>query len=187
MTFQEFTPIFAMLAVQLRATDADEATARAYFQALQHCEVEFVKDAAIKLGRATNQDGESWFPKTGEWLTATTRVEWDRKIAQQAFLRSLPVPLCRDCSDSGWSLNASGRATRCSCQRLRRLELLGRRPYPALPPVPDDVVARELPTADSVLKDMEPSKPKPFRVAQHGQTQTERQIAEWRSQEGTPS
>ena len=74
--------------------------------------------------------------------------------------RRLPEPLCQACGDSGWAEDTSaakqltwlrrnahsgkreevaapqrsiGPMHRCACQRLRRLELLGRRPWPALP------------------------------------------------------
>lgn len=133
MTLQQFGPIFALLAVQLRATDSDEATVRAYLRALEDLEVEFVEEAARRLTRVVDEEGKSWFPKAPEWRIAAVKVEADRLEAQRALLRKLPAPLCSDCGDTGWRLGEDDRVRPCSCRTIRRLEVLGRRPWPALP------------------------------------------------------
>ncbi|HEX8030312.1 MAG TPA: hypothetical protein VF491_17680 [Vicinamibacterales bacterium] len=127
MTLPQFADIFAVLAVQLRATDADEATIRAYYNTLKDIEPEYVAMAANEMART-----HEWFPKTSEWRQAASKVKNDRRRQQQELLRNLASPLCAACSDTGWALDASQRAYRCDCQTLRQLELLGRRPWPKL-------------------------------------------------------
>lgn len=121
--------MFSMLAVQLRATDADEATIRAYYETLKDIEPEYLGMAAKELARASE-----WFPKTSEWRQAAAKVKHQRKEHQAALLRDLAEPLCLACSDTGWALDTERRAYRCECQELRRLERLGRRPWPKLLP-----------------------------------------------------
>src|SRR5262249_18058335 len=101
-----------------------------------------------------------WFPKTSEWRVMAGRIEAERIDQQRATLRKLPTPLCARCDDSGWVAEPAARATRllvrpdaagkpsivavendaprrrCACQTLRRQEVLGVRPMPALPPAP---------------------------------------------------
>ncbi len=136
MTFAQFTEIFALLAVQLRCTDADEATIRAYFQALQDIEPELVALAAQRLGRtALNSQGEAWFPKAPEWRAMARTIEAERSDALRAVLRKRPTPLCSACDDTGWEpvQDSKDQAVRpCACQKTRRLEVLGRRPWPQL-------------------------------------------------------
>jgi hypothetical protein len=132
MTYQQFGPIFAMLAMQLRAADADIATAKAYFPALEDLEVEFVEESARRLARKVDEDGKSWFPKSAEWRAAALKVEADRIEAQRTLLRKLPKPLCAACDDTGWESCGDG-VRPCACRSVRRLEVLGRRPWPALP------------------------------------------------------
>jgi hypothetical protein len=129
VTLQEFANIFAALAVQLRQTDADEATIRSYYEALKDVEPEFIAMAAQDLARTAE-----WFPKTSEWREAAMRVEAARTGELRARLRKLHEPLCTACSDTGWEM-VDGRVKRCNCATLRRLEVLGRRPMPALPAV----------------------------------------------------
>jgi hypothetical protein len=55
---------------------------------------------------------------------------------QQAAIRQrlkagLP-PLCAGCEDTGWARLEDDRVKPCDCRRLRRLEILGRRPMPEL-------------------------------------------------------
>lgn len=131
MTLAEFSKVFALLAVQLRATDADEATIRGYFRTLKDLEVEFLAMAAERLARSAE-----WFPKTSEWRAAARQVERDRYDELRARMRKLEKPLCAACDDTGWR-KASADTTRftlCECATLRRLEVLGRRPMPELPP-----------------------------------------------------
>jgi hypothetical protein len=68
VTLQEFSQIFALLAVQLGDTQADEIKIRAFHKALEDLDVELVAMAAQRLGRsALNADGEAWMPKAPEW------------------------------------------------------------------------------------------------------------------------
>lgn len=139
MTLQEFSEIFALLAVQLRATDADEATIRGYFRALEDIEPEFIAEAAqrmAKRGGALDANAPHWFPKTSEWRAQAAEVERDRHhehflLLQRRMKAGLP-PLCLECSDTGWRTAETG-ASKCDCRNLRRLEILGRRPWPMLP------------------------------------------------------
>lgn len=137
MTLQEFSTVFALLAVQLRFTDADEATIRAYFQALEDIEPEFVQMAAKKMalrGGSLAENNPHWFPKTSEFREFALTIERDRTAELKARLRALPTPLCLNCDDTGWDRKSDDdRVTRCECQRLRRLEILGRRPMPERP------------------------------------------------------
>lgn len=151
MTLQEFTPVFAVLALQLRATDADEPMVRAYYRVLAELEPELVQAAAERLARAVNSQGESWFPKVGEWRAMVTTVDLEKQQAQRAFLSRLPTPLCLGCDDTGWEPCGDG-VRPCSCRRLRRLELLGRAPWPSLTAGDPTVAPRALPA--SVLKAM---------------------------------
>lgn len=140
MTLSDFSSVFAVLAIQLGKTDADEATIRAYFKALEDLDIELVAMAAENMGRRGGSQSENphWFPKASEWRT---RVEWveQRRIDElRARLRKLPTPVCQGCSDTGWCLNeTTNRVQRCDCLKLRRLEILGRRPMPELPPAPE--------------------------------------------------
>ena len=136
--------------------DADEATIHGYYAALKDVEFEFLAMAAQRLARSSE-----WFPKTSEWRTMAVKIEAELRDAQRALLRRLPEPLCLECSDTGWaadqragrvqnlavpnrenggvdtvSIVASPGHRQCECQQLRRLELLGRRPLPALPEAP---------------------------------------------------
>lgn len=124
-------PIFlqavARLAVSLREKDPDVVLLRVYFDALRDCEIEFVVAAADRLANA------KWFPKVGEWRAMASRIEAERREAHRAILRRLPAPLCDACSDTGWIRNSENRVSRCECQELRRLEILGRRTWPELP------------------------------------------------------
>ncbi len=137
MTLQQFSEIFALLAVQLRFTDADEATIRGYFRALKDIEPELIAMAAerFSLG-ASIVDGVVWFPKAPEWRSMARKVEMDRREELDVILRRRRIAgeeLCRACDDTGWAKNEAGRVARCSCREARRLEILGRRPMPTLP------------------------------------------------------
>lgn len=127
MTRGEFSDLFVLLATQLRQTDADEATVHGYYDALKDIEPEFLAAAAKELARSAE-----WFPKTSEWRAAAAKVERERIEEQRAMLRKLTTPLCSACDDTGYEM-VDGRARRCACSTLRRLEVLGRRPQPALP------------------------------------------------------
>lgn len=139
MTFDQFSPIFATLAMQLRAKDADEALARSYHLALRDLEPEFVAIAAVKMAQHGGADARKadqsphWFPKTSEWRVEAAKVEADRTAELKARLRKLREPLCLECDDTGFARDVSNRVKPCTCRSLRRLEVLGRRPMPQLP------------------------------------------------------
>jgi hypothetical protein len=133
---QEFTNIFALLAVQLRQTDADGALMRGYREGLQDLEPELLKAAAERLGRTAE-----WFPTTSEWRTAAEAIRRERIETQREHLRKAPRPFCSVCDDTSWeAVDAveQGRPVRrvkpCRCRAQRRRELLGQVPLPALPP-----------------------------------------------------
>jgi hypothetical protein len=126
-----FAQAVARLAVALGEPAPDAAMLLVYFRALNDLEIEFVVAAAEQsITRA------QWFPKTSEWRTLAVKIEADRLAEQRAILRKLPAPLCLTCNDTGWKREANDRVNRCECQRLRRLEVLGKRPMPMLPEAP---------------------------------------------------
>ena len=136
-----FFQVFARLAVALRGKDKpDPLELRVYFDGLADLEIEFVTAAADSLARRA----AFGFPKLPDWRREAQRLYGEREAAQRAFLRRLPEPLCSDCDDTGWrevrpltpanDRPAPSRRARCACQHQRRLELLGRAPWPALPP-----------------------------------------------------
>ncbi len=101
MTLTQFTEIFALLAVQLRFNDADEATIRGYFKALSDIEPELVAMAAERFALgASIQDGVVWFPKAPEWRAMAAKVEKDRRDELEVILRKRRFAgeeLCRAC------------------------------------------------------------------------------------------
>lgn len=127
MTLEEFSEVFALLAVQTRNTDADVATIRGFYVSLEDVELEFIAAAAERWQRANK-----WFPSTADWRQTAQAIESERMEQQRAILRKLPRPLCAACDDTGWSRDAADQVSRCECRHLRRLEVLGRRPMPAL-------------------------------------------------------
>lgn len=150
MTLQQFSKVFVLLAVQLRFTDADEATIRGYFKALSDVEPELIALAAERFARgaALNEQGEAWFPKAPEWRAMAMKVQRDRGLELDAIIRKrlqAGQVLCNDCEDTGWRL-VGARYRGCPCREMRRLEILGRRPMPALPSEPASD-ATQLPTA----------------------------------------
>jgi hypothetical protein len=137
VTLSEFADMFALLAVQLRQTDADEAVIRGYYDGLHDVESELLKAAAERLSRTAE-----WFPRTSEWRAAAEAIRGERINAQREHLRKAPRPLCDLCEDTGWqSVNmvergqSVRRVTACTCRPQRRHELLrAGAPLPALPP-----------------------------------------------------
>jgi hypothetical protein len=127
-----FAAAFARLAIAQREKHPDAATMSVYFDGLSASEIELVEAAAVRLQAA------SWFPKLGDWRRAVADEERDRRLAQAAFLRNLPTPLCAACGDTGWVL-VEDRAHRCACQEVRRLERLGRLQWPMLPEITREV------------------------------------------------
>jgi hypothetical protein len=128
MTLREFAGVFAVLSVQL-TFEADEPTIRGYYESMKDLELEFVRWAAEGFGRV----GDGWFPKAPVWRTAALKVEADRTEELKALLRKRTKPLCLACGDTTWARDETTNAVkRCDCAKLRRLEILGRRPMPAL-------------------------------------------------------
>jgi hypothetical protein len=137
VTLPQFAATFAVLAVRLRYTDADEAVIRAYFDGLQDLELELLTAAADRLARAAQ-----WFPKTSEWRAAVEAIRYERLDAQRAYLRKSPQRLCGVCDDTGWMPVDSvergqsvRRVTPCTCRAQRRQEILGHEPPPGLVPL----------------------------------------------------
>lgn len=102
ITLREFSLLFSKLALQCRDRDADEATIRAYHEALGRFPAEAVRMAGERLSR---EPGRKWLPTTGEWTEAIL-------AAQTALLReALPSARhdpwrveCVHCEDTGWRL-----------------------------------------------------------------------------------
>lgn len=140
MTLSDFANVFAVLAVQLRATDADEITIKSYYEPLKDLELEFVQMAAAEMAKAGGSHGDNphWFPKSSEWRALAWKIERDRIQQQREVLRKLPAPLCLVCDDTGWDRTDDDRVHHCACRSMRRLEVLGRRPMPELPPAVEE-------------------------------------------------
>jgi hypothetical protein len=136
MTLAEFEDVFSPLAIQLRASDVDEATIRAYFGVLEDIDLELLRLAATHLARTA-----SFFPKSSEWRDAAAQIEKSRQLELSQRLRAYHrrgLELCFGCGDTGWMRDdTTNRVRRCECQDMRRLEVLGRRPLPALPAARD--------------------------------------------------
>jgi hypothetical protein len=140
-----FAQALSRLAVALREPAPDVAMFQVYFRALKEREIEFLVMAAEQL-----MTEAKWFPKTSEWNAAAVKVESDRRRALSEAQRKSLVRLCTACEDTGWHRNDDGRAQRCECQRLRLDELLGRRPWPQLPPAPVPIPADDTSDAKTV-------------------------------------
>jgi hypothetical protein len=137
VTLQEFAQVFAPLAVQLRFTDADEATIRVYFEAMKTLDVELVAAAAKRFAEQPGQNGEKvWFPGTPEWRAMVVRIEYERRQELQRRMlerqKAGMPPLCSACDDTSFE-PVGDRYQPCACRKLRRLELLGVRPMPEPP------------------------------------------------------
>ena len=114
MTWESFASAFALLALQLQKSDADEAMARAYFLALKGLEPEWVALAAQRMGQ---QGGGSrganphWFPKASEWKALALKIEGERyaMVARRVreYHKLASAPLCLACDDTGWIVSTS--------------------------------------------------------------------------------
>lgn len=132
MTLSEFGKVFGVLAIQLRASDVDEASMRAYYEVLKPLDLELVQLAAKRFAETPNGTG-AWFPKTAEWKAMAAQIANERAEQLRGLLRARREPLCLECQDTGWRYGEDDRVRRCACQALRRLEIIGRRPMPPLP------------------------------------------------------
>lgn len=134
-----FVAAFGGLCLALREKEPDASQLRVYFAALKDLDVELVVAAAEQLVKHGAGD-RAWFPKAPEWRDAAEAVERQRYDEQRGRIRErmragLP-PLCQACNDTGWERREEKNASvRCDCRKLRRLEILGRRPMPELPPM----------------------------------------------------
>lgn len=153
MTFPDFAKTFALLATVLRATDADEMMARSYFAVLITCELEFIQMAADRFAKGEtigHQENGIWFPKAPEWRQMAAKVENERRDTQRELMRKSAAHWCAACSDTSWEPMGNG-VRPCACRSLRRLELLGRRPWPALPAAPIDAAPIQVHEAKALV------------------------------------
>jgi hypothetical protein len=90
VTLPAFAEIFALLAVQLRQTDADEALIRGHHEGLQDLEPELLKAAAARLARTAE-----WFPKTSEWRAAAEAIRRERRRPAGALAEGSTAALWR--------------------------------------------------------------------------------------------
>ena len=130
MTIEQFTNIYAVLALQLQASDTDTPSIRAYYRVLKDFEPALLQLAAEQLAATS-----TWFPKSSEWLKTALVIKQERRTKQQHAIQQLHrqgIELCEQCSDTGWLRDANGRASQCPCQDVRRAEILGVKPLPAL-------------------------------------------------------
>lgn len=100
MTEREFGAVFAVLAMQLRWTDADEMAVRSYYEALQSVSLEALKASAQQFAQ---EAGRRFFPTSAEWFEAAQHV------TTEALRKALPPareePWRFDdeaCFDTGW-------------------------------------------------------------------------------------
>jgi len=103
MSYADFANVFAVLALQLRATDADEAMVRAYYDVLKNFTLESVQRSAQALARETDR---RFFPTTAEWATAAGEAR--TSALRQHLLTSREEPWqveCELCEDTGWRLS----------------------------------------------------------------------------------
>ena len=124
---ESFAKAFTGLKLAFGDKDADVVKMRTYFNALLSLQIEFVEKAAKRLMTESR-----FFPTVNEWQTRAATIARESKDAHTAMLRRLPESLCRACGDTGWAPSSDDRVRRCECQELRRLEILGRRPWPTL-------------------------------------------------------
>ena len=131
MTIEQFTNIYAVLALQLQASDTDTPSIRAYYRVLKDFEPALLQLAAEQLAETS-----TWFPKSSEWLKTALMIKQDRRTKQQHAIQQLHrqgIELCEACGDTGWiRLTDSGPVAECACQKLRRAEILGIKPLPEL-------------------------------------------------------
>jgi hypothetical protein len=127
-----FVRAFNGLCIALREKEPDAVQMRTYFKAMGDLDVELVAMAADRLSTSAE-----WFPKVPEWRKVAVDIAAERGAVIQAVIRKRQLaglpPLCAACDDTGFYESAAGWFKRCDCREMRRLEILGRRPMPALP------------------------------------------------------
>lgn len=103
MQLNDFANVFGVLALQLRAGDTDEATVRAYYEALKEFQLESIQRSAANL--ATEQD-RRFFPTTAEWASAAQVARTQLLRANLLTAREQPWQFeCLACEDTGWTLH----------------------------------------------------------------------------------
>jgi hypothetical protein len=133
-----FAQAMARLCIALREKEPDAVQIRTYFAALGGLDVELVVAAADRIASTAE-----WFPKVPEWRSMTAKVERERLEQQAEIIRKRRLAgesaLCQACDDTGFESEDGQRFKRCDCRHSRRLEILGRRPMPALPEAHESV------------------------------------------------
>lgn len=115
MSYADFAKVFGVLAVQLRATDVDATTIRAYFHVLKDQALEAIQRSAAALAR---EPGRKFFPTTAEWLTAA--VESNARVFREHLLSARDEPWrldCERCEDTGWTLHTCDGDDFCGRQK----------------------------------------------------------------------
>lgn len=104
MELKDFANVFGILAMQLRATDADEATMRAYYHALKDHSLESVQGSAVALAK---EPGRRFFPTTAEWSDAAREARTTVFRDHLLTAREEPWKLeCERCDDTGWAISS---------------------------------------------------------------------------------
>ena len=130
MTIEQFAAIYSVLGLQLQAADPSIVAVRAYYRVLQQIEPALLQLAAEQLAATAR-----WFPKSSEWLRAALAIQQARRASQRDTIRQLHrrgIDLCDSCRDTGWVCDAADRVSPCPCQDVRRAEIVGAKPLPAL-------------------------------------------------------
>lgn len=111
MTLKDFSKVFGVLATQLRATDSDEATVRAYYEALKDQPLGELQCAAVALAK---EPGRRFFPTTAEWLDAAMAAR--SRVFREHLLSAREEPWrldCDNCEDTGWAISSCEGDTFC--------------------------------------------------------------------------
>lgn len=133
-TLSELASVLGKLALQLRVNDVDEATAMAYWEALQDLPLEAIRAAQETLAR---EPGRRWLPTTGEWREQALVAR--RGHVERALPPGRSEPWrdeCGECRDTGWVMgltcDGGGRCGRtkphrahdytcpCACRQTNR-------------------------------------------------------------------
>lgn len=144
-----FVQAMATLCLAFRENEPDAPMLRVYFLGLKDLDVELVTGSVPTLVA-----GQKFFPKPAEWRAAAVQLERQNSEALTARIRELHkrgIELCAACADTGWDRTDDDRVMLCECRGLRRLEVLGRRPMPLLPPDPKQLPSVEA-QVDEVIK-----------------------------------
>lgn len=112
---KNFANVFGVLAIQLRATDVDEATVRAYYHALSDLTLESIQASAVAFSR---EPGRRFFPTTAEWRDAANTARLTVFREHLLSHREEPWRLeCERCEDTGWTIHDCAGDTFCGRQK----------------------------------------------------------------------